>query len=125
MSKNTQDITVETFEELIKKPGILMLDFWATWCPPCRMFGPIFETAAGKHTDITWGKIDTDAQQDLARAFHVQSIPTLIVFRDGIMVFEQAGALPAAALEKVVEAIRGLDMEEVRSKAKPMHEEQG
>jgi thioredoxin 1 len=76
MSKNTQDITVETFEELIKKPGILMLDFWATWCPPCRMFGPIFEAAAGKHTDITWGKIDTDAQQDLARAFHVQSIPT-------------------------------------------------
>lgn len=115
MGASTLELTEKNFEETVKKGGILFIDFWAAWCGPCRAFAPIFEGAATKHADITFGKVDTDAQPGLAQAFEVQGIPTLAVFRDGVLLFSQAGALPAAALEKLVEQVKGLDMEKVRA----------
>lgn len=100
----------------MKRGGIVLIDWWASWCGPCRMFAPIFEAAARQHTDITWGKVDTDKEQELAGEFAIRSIPTLMAFRDGILVFEQPGMLPAAALERLVAEIRKLDMAEVRAK---------
>ncbi|MFO0726536.1 MAG: thioredoxin [Myxococcota bacterium] len=110
------EITGTNFEDLVKKDGILLLDFWAAWCPPCRMFGPIFEAAAEKHSDITFGKIDTEAQRDLAAQFQIQSIPTVAAFRDGILVFMQPGMLPKEILEQLIAQLRTLDMDEVRKK---------
>lgn len=112
----TTEITMENFEQTVSRPGIVVLDWWATWCGPCRTFAPVFEAAAAKHPDITWGKIDTDKQPELSGDFEIQSIPTLMVFRDGIMVFNQAGMLPPAMLDRLVAEVRGLDMEEVRRK---------
>ena len=108
------ELTDANFEDHLKKGGILLIDFWAAWCPPCRAFGPIFEASAAKHADMVFGKVDTEAQRSLAGAFDIQSIPTLAIFREGILLFSQAGALPAPALEKIIEQVSTLDMEQVK-----------
>ena len=108
-------LTKETFEETVTRPGITLVDWWASWCGPCRMFAPVFQAASEQHPDITFGKVDTEDQPALSAAAGIRSIPTLMAFRDGIMVFSQPGALPAAALEQVIQAVRDLDMDEVRS----------
>jgi thioredoxin 1 len=110
----TVEITKDNFKDTVSKDGIVILDWWASWCGPCRAFAPTFEQASGKHADITFGKIDTEAQPELSGAFEIRSIPTLMVFRDGILLFNQPGALPASALEELVGKVRELNMEEVR-----------
>ncbi len=112
----TTHLTGETIGRTVQENDIVLVDFWATWCPPCRMFGPIFEAASEKHEGIVFGKVDTDAEQELAGELQITSIPTLMAFRDGIMVFSQPGALPAPALEQVIDAVKALDMDEVRAK---------
>jgi thioredoxin 1 len=110
----TTHMTGETIGDAVKDNDIVLVDFWATWCPPCRMFGPIFEAASEKHEGIVFGKVDTDAEQELAAELQITSIPTLMAFRDGILVYNQPGALPAPALEQIIDAVKGLDMDEVR-----------
>ena len=112
---STIALTEETFEDAVTKDGITLVDWWASWCGPCRMFAPVFQEASEKHPDVTFGKIDTEDQQGLAGAARITSIPTLMAFRDGILVFSQPGALPATALEQVIQAVRDLDMDDVRS----------
>jgi len=112
---STVALTEDTFEETVTKPGITLVDWWASWCGPCRMFAPVFQAASEKHADITFGKIDTEDQPGLSAAARITSIPTLMAFRDGILVFSQPGALPAASLEKLIQAVRDLDMDEVRA----------
>lgn len=114
MAAGTTQITQANFEQLVTKPGILFIDWWASWCGPCRAFAPVYEGAAAKHADVVWGKVDTDAQQELAGAFGIQSIPTLSIFRDGVLVFSRPGMIPAAALDELVTGVKGLDMDEVR-----------
>jgi thioredoxin 1 len=110
---STVTLTEQNFAETVQGDGIVLVDFWAAWCGPCRAFGPVFERASASHPDIVFGKIDTEAQQELAAAAGISSIPTLMAFRDRVLVFSQPGALPAAALEDVISAVRGLDMDEV------------
>jgi thioredoxin 1 len=112
----TVALTKDTFEQTVTGGGILLVDFWAAWCGPCRRFAPVYEQASQKHTDIVFGKVDTEAEQYLAAAAGIYSIPTLMAIRDGIVVFSQPGALPAAVLDQVISAVRGLDMNNVRAK---------
>ena len=111
----TLTLTTAAFEDTVSS-GITLVDFWADWCGPCKMFGPIYEAASEKNPDITFGKVDTEAEQSLASAAGITSIPTLMAFRDGILVFSQPGALPAPALDEVINAVKGLDMVEVHKK---------
>jgi thioredoxin 1 len=111
----TVTLTATDFEQTISRDGITLVDFWAEWCGPCRQFAPIFEKASEQHPDIAFAKVDTEAEQALASAANIRSIPTLMAFRDGILVFSQPGALPAPALEQVITAVTALDMTEVRA----------
>ena len=111
----TVALTADTFEQTIQKDGITIIDFWADWCGPCKMFAPVYETSSDAHPDITFAKVDTEAEQNLAAQCGIRSIPTIMMFRDGILLFNQAGALPGHALEEIIGKARELDMDQVRA----------
>ena len=111
----TVTMTRETHDETVRD-GIVLIDFWATWCPPCKQFAPVFERSSEKHEDYVYAKVDTDDQQELASMYGVTSIPTLVIYRDGIPVFGQPGAMPERMLEDVIDQVRGLDMDDVRAR---------
>jgi thioredoxin 1 len=112
----TVDLTADAFDKTITDNDIVLVDFWAAWCGPCRSFAPIYERVSAKHPDIVFGKVDTQAEQNLAAAANITSIPTLMAFREGVLVFGQPGALPEQALEQVISAVRALNMDEVHAK---------
>jgi len=110
----TRTLTDSNFDETVASGGIVLVDFWAGWCGPCRMFAPIFEKASEENPDIVFGKVDTEAERELAERFGIMSIPTLMAFRDGVLLYAQPGALPKAALDDLISQVRALDMDEVR-----------
>ncbi|QOR69560.1 thioredoxin [Ruania alkalisoli] len=112
----TIDITTETFEQTVSDNDIVLVDFWAEWCGPCKQFAPIYEQVSAKHPDVTFAKVDTEAEQEIASQAGIQAIPTLMAFRDGILLFNQAGALPAKQLEQLITQVKDLDMDEVKAK---------
>jgi len=120
----TQDLVLADFEATVGKEGITLVDFWAEWCGPCKTFGPIFEKVSEDHPDIRFAKVDTEAQQELAGMAGITSIPTLMIFRDGILLFNQAGALPAPALEELVGKVKEIDMSEVHAEIAKQQSEQ-
>jgi thioredoxin 1 len=121
----TTALSAAEFEETVTGNDIVLVDFWASWCGPCRQFAPIFEAASEKHPDVVFGKVDTEAERELAAAAQITSIPTLMAFREGLLVFAQPGALPAATLEQVIGAVRELDMDDVRAQLAAQGQEQG
>ena len=114
----TKALTEETFGEVARE-GIVLVDFWADWCGPCKRFAPTYEKVSANHPDIVFGKVDTEAEQGLAAQFQIQAIPTLMAIRDGVIVFSQPGMLPESAVESLIEQVRALDMDEVRKEATP------
>ena len=111
---STIDVTEDTFQETVTQDGIVFVDAWADWCGPCKQFAPTYEKASEKHTDVTFAKLDTEANQQLASALEIRAIPTLMAFRDGILIYQNAGALPPAAFDDLVQQVKGLDMDDVR-----------
>ena len=114
-SASTVEVTAKNFKDVVERDGIVLIDWWAPWCGPCRAFGPTYEKVAAKNPDLTFGKVNTEVEQELAGAFHIQSIPTLMILRDKVLLFSQPGALPESALEDLVRQVRALDMEKVRA----------
>ncbi|MEV0284960.1 MULTISPECIES: thioredoxin [unclassified Kribbella] len=121
----TVELSQENFNEVVSGEGLVLVDFWADWCGPCKMFGPVYEKSSETHSDITFGKVDTEAQVELAQAFQIRSIPTLMAVRDGVVLYSQPGALPAAALEDLIGQLRAVDMEEVRAQIAAHEAEHG
>ncbi|WP_151640978.1 co-chaperone YbbN [Corynebacterium sp. 11A] len=121
----TIELNENNFQDTVTGKGIVLVDCWAAWCGPCRAFKPTFEKASEEHTDATFGTLDTENNQGLAAALEIQSIPTLMIFRDGILVYREAGALPPAALEDLITQVKGLDMDEVRKQVEQAQNEQG
>jgi thioredoxin 1 len=112
----TVNLTKDAFQEAVEKNGIVLVDWWAAWCGPCRAFGPVFERVAEKHPDAVFAKVDTEAEQELAGAFGIRSIPTLMIFRDRVLLYAEPGALPEDALEDIISKVKALDMDDVRRK---------
>jgi thioredoxin 1 len=115
MAGATVQLDTRTFREAVEKDGIVLVDWWASWCGPCRAFAPVYEKVAAAHPDITFGKVDTEAEQELAASFDIRSIPTLMILRDRVLLYAQPGALPEASLEDLIQRARDLDMEQVRA----------
>jgi thioredoxin 1 len=111
----TVELTTDNFKDVVANNDMLIIDFWASWCAPCRSFAPTFEAASEQHADIVFAKVNTEEQQELAAAFNIRSIPTLMVFRDQVIVYADAGALPAAGLQQLIDGVRSLDMDKVRA----------